>query len=216
LWTAIGKSIISDDAEKLGEEKQTVVKSVCVYCASSRQCDALYIDAARRLGQDLAHNGIRIVYGGGSTGLMGSLADGALAGGGAVIGVLPRFMYDVEWGHREITELRLVDDMHERKRLMLDGADGVVALPGGCGTLEELLEAITWKRLGLYTGPVVLVNMRGFFDSLIGLLERCVAERFMDPRHLTMWTVVSKVEDVLEALRTAPSWSRDARSFATL
>ena len=187
---------------------------VCVYCASSRKSDAAYYEAAASLGRSLAQRGIAIVYGGGAVGSMGALADAALAEGGKVIGVLPRFMYDLEWGHQRLTELRLVGDLHERKRLMIEEVDAIVALPGGSGTLEELMEAITWKRLGLHGHPIVLVNVRGFFDPLIALLERCIAERFMDQRHRAMWTVVGSADAVVEAIRKAPPWGPDARRFA--
>ena len=192
------------------------IRRVCVYCASSRQSDPAYTEAARRLGQALAASGIAIVYGGGSVGSMGALADGALAAGGTVIGVLPRFMYDLEGGHRGLTELRIVNDLHERKRLMIEEVDAVIALPGGSGTLEELLEAITWKRLGFYFNPIVLVNMGGFFDPLLAQLERCVAERFMDPRHRQMWIAVAEPDDVVKAIHAAPPWDRNARSFAAV
>ena len=145
---------------------------------------------------------------------MGALADAALAAGGKLIGILPKFMNDLEWGHKSLTELRLVDDMHHRKRMMIEESDAVVALPGGSGTFEELLEAITWKRLGLFVNPIVIVNVRGFYDPLRDLLERAIAERFMDVRHREMWTFVDRPEDVLPAIRTAPDWSADARSFA--
>ena len=187
---------------------------VCVYCASSRKSDAAYYEAAASLGRSLAQRGIAIVYGGGAVGSMGALADAALAEGGKVIGVLPRFMYDLEWGHQRLTELRLVGDLHERKRLMIAEVDAIVALPGGSGTLEELMEAITWKRLGLHGHPIVLVNVRGFFDPLIALLERCIAERFMDQRHRAMWTVVGSADEVVDAIRNAPPWGPDARRFA--
>jgi len=187
---------------------------VCVYCASSRRSDAAYFEAAASLGRSLAECGVTIVYGGGAVGSMGALADAALAAGGKVVGVLPRFMYDLEWGHPRLTELRLVGDLHERKRLMIEEVDAIVALPGGSGTLEELMEAITWKRLGLHGHPIVLVNVRGFFDPLIALLERCIAERFMDQRHRAMWTVVGSADAVVEAIRKAPPWGPDARRFA--
>ena len=191
-----------------------MIRTVCVYCASSERTDPLYHDAAARLGTALAAAGIGIVYGGGSLGSMGRLADAALRAGGNVTGVLPRFMDELEWGNRSLTELRVVADMHERKRVMLELSDAVVALPGGCGTLEELFEAITWKRLGLYFGPVVLVNVNGFYDSCLALLSRCVDERFMDEKHRAMWSVVPGPEAVVEALRAAPPWNREARSFA--
>src|SRR5260370_30316238 len=193
-----------------------MIQSVCVYCSSSNQAPAIYLDAAARLGRILAENGITIVYGGSSVGSMGRLAAAALEAGGKVIGVLPRFMDDLEWGHRALSELRIVDDMHERKRVMLELADAAIALPGGCGTLEELFEAITWKRLGLYFGPVVLVNVNGFFDPCIELLHRCVDECFMDEKHPAMWGVGADPEAVMETLREAPVWSRDARKFAAL
>lgn len=162
----------------------------------------------------LAENGITIVYGGGSVGSMGALADAALGAGGQLIGILPKFMNDLEWGHKSLTELRLVDDMHHRKRMMIEESDAIVALPGGSGTFEELLEAITWKRLGLVVSPIVIVNVRGFYDPLRELLDRAIAEKFMDERHRQMWTFVNSPEEVLAAIRAAPEWSAEARAFA--
>ena len=193
-----------------------MIQSVCVYCSSSNRAPAVYLDAAARLGRILAENGITIVYGGSSLGSMGRLAAAAMEAGGKVIGVLPRFMDELEWGHPALTEMRVVDDMHERKRVMLELSGAAIALPGGCGTLEELLEAVTWKRLGLYFGPVVLVNVNRFFDPCIELLNRCVDERFMDEKHRAMWSVAEDPESVIPTLRSAGEWSRDARSFAAL
>jgi uncharacterized protein (TIGR00730 family) len=193
-----------------------MIRSVCVYCASSGRSPEIYLDAAARLGRELAQAGMRIVYGGSSLGSMGRMAEAALAAGGHVTGVLPGFMDELEWGHRALTELRIVGDMHERKRTMLELADAVVALPGGCGTLEELFEAITWKRLGLFFGPVVLVNVNGFFDPCVALLERAVEEHFMDERHRAMWSVAADPESVVETLRAAPEWPREARRFAAI
>jgi hypothetical protein len=193
-----------------------MVQSVCVYCSSSNRSSPVYLEAAARLGRILAENGITIVYGGGSLGSMGRLAVAAMEGGGRVIGVLPRFMDELEWGNRQLSELRIVEDMHERKRVMLELSEAAIALPGGCGTLEELFEAITWKRLGLYFGPVVLVNVNGFFDPCIELLNRCVDERFMDEKHRAMWSVAAEPEDVIATLGSAGEWSRDARNFAAL
>ena len=123
-------------------------------------------------------------------------------------------MYDLEWGHPRLTELRLVGDLHERKRLMIEAVDAIVALPGGSGTLEELMEAITWKRLGLHGHPIVVVNLRGFFDPLVAQLERCIEERFMDTRHRAMWTVVDSAAAVVDAIHEAPPWGPEARRFA--
>jgi uncharacterized protein (TIGR00730 family) len=191
-------------------------RAVCVYCASSRSSHPDYRAAAHRLGAVLAGAGIGIVYGGGAAGSMGALADGALELGGRVVGILPRFMADLEWGHRGLTELELVEDLRVRKHLMLTRSDAAIALPGGSGTLEELLEAITLKRLGLYLNPIVLVNTRGFFAPLLALLESAVTERFMDRRHLDMWQVVAQPEEVPGALERAPAWAAEARSFAAV
>jgi uncharacterized protein (TIGR00730 family) len=189
-------------------------KSICVYCASSSACDPVYHDVARRLGGILAELGYSIIYGGGAVGSMGALADGAVARRGKIVGVLPKFMAELEWGHPGLTELRVVEDMRTRKHMMLTESDGVVALPGGSGTLEELLEALTLKRLGLYTNPIVLVNTRNYFDPLLAMLEHAVAERFMHPRHVGMWQIVAEPEDVPGAFANAPEWSTAAREFA--
>ena len=149
---------------------------VCVYCASSKQCDPAYLDAAERLGRHLARHQATLVYGGGGAGAMARLAEGALSAGGTAIGIIPRFMVELEWGHKQLTEMRIVEDMRERKHQMLEGADAVVALPGGCGTLEELFETMTLKRLGRYLGPIILVNTRGFYDRVVAALEHCIAE----------------------------------------
>jgi uncharacterized protein (TIGR00730 family) len=193
-----------------------VIENICVYCASSQRCDAVYHDAARRLGEVLAANGFTIVYGGGSRGSMGALADGALARGGKVVGIIPKFMQELEWGHPKLTELHIVEDMRVRKHLMLSQSHGLVVLPGGCGTFEELFEALTMKRLGLYVHPIVLVNTRDYFAPLISVLEHMVTEQFMGPRHLEMWQVVDATDDVPHALENAPPWSEAAREFAAL
>src|SRR5512143_1653812 len=189
-------------------------KSICVYCASSKACDPVYHDVARRLGGLLAAEGYAVIYGGGATGSMGALADGVVAAGGTITGVMPRFMLELEWAHRSLTELHVVEDMRIRKHMMLSDSCGLVTLPGGSGTLEELFEALTLKRLGLYTHPIVLVNTRNYFDPLLALLEHAVAERFMHPRHVAMWQVVAEPEDVPDAPANAPGWSPAAREFA--
>jgi uncharacterized protein (TIGR00730 family) len=187
---------------------------ICVYCASSKRCDPAYLDAAERLGRHLAQHQAMLVYGGGGAGAMARLADGALGAGGTAIGIIPRFMVELEWGHLQLTEMQVVDDMRERKHRMLQGADAVVALAGGCGTLEELFETITLKRLGLYLGPIVLVNTRGFYDHIIAALDHCIEEHFMDVRHREMWSLVNEPEQVLGAIQSAPAWSSENRNFA--
>jgi uncharacterized protein (TIGR00730 family) len=191
-------------------------RAVCVYCASSNSAHGGFRDAAFRLGAVLASEGLGLVYGGGARGSMGALADGALSKGGRVVGILPRFMADLEWGHPGLSELQLVEDMRTRKHLMLTRSQAAIALPGGCGTLEELLEAITLKRLGLYVNPIVLVNTRDFFEPFLQLMTRTIDERFMDARHAQMWEVVAQPEEVPDALRRARAWSSDAREFAAL
>ncbi len=194
----------------------TAERAVCVYCASSRSSHAQYRTAAFRLGEVLAAERLTVIYGGGAVGSMGALADGALGAGGRVVGILPRFMSDLEWGHKGLSELQLVEDMRTRKHLMLTLSQAAIALPGGSGTLEELLEAITLKRLGLYLNPIVLVNTRGFFAPLLSLLDHAVDEHFMDPRHRLMWQVVDSPEEVPAALAAAPGWSAESRSFAAV
>ena len=189
---------------------------ICVYCASSQSCDPEYHRVARRLGTLLAEHSWSIIYGGGGLGSMGALAEGALSAGGKVTGVIPDFMKQLEWAHSSLSELVVVDDMRTRKHLMLSDSDAVVALPGGSGTLEELFEALTLKRLGIYLKPIILVNTRGFFDPLIALLHRCIEERFMSPRHAAMWTVVGTPEEVIPAIRSADTWDEDARKFAAV
>ena len=189
---------------------------ICVYCASSDASDAAYRDVARRLGGILAASGYGVIYGGGATGSMGALADGVVAAGGTITGVMPRFMMELEWAHKSLTELRVVEDMRIRKHPMLSESHGLVTLPGGPGTLEELFEALTLKRLGLYSNPIVLVNTRNYFDPLLAMLEHAVAERFMHPRHVGMWQIVAEPEDVPDALANAPEWSAAARAFARM
>jgi len=196
--------------------EQPLGRAVCVYCASSHTAHPQYRESAFRLGAALAERSITVVYGGGGKGSMGALADGALSRRGRVIGILPRFMADLEWGHRGLSELKLVEDMRTRKHLMLTGAQAAVALPGGCGTLEELLEAITLKRLGLFLGPIVLVNTRDYFQPLLQMLSRAVDEHFMDARHPLMWQVVDQPEEVLDALDCAPVWTVEHRSLGTI
>ena len=192
------------------------MKRICVYCASSEQVAEQYLDAAHELGRILAGTGVTVVYGGGRLGLMGRLAEGSLAAEGKIIGVIPRFMQQLEWGHGGLTELHLVEDMRERKHRMLLDSDAVIALPGGCGTLEELLEAITLKRLGLYFNPIIIVNVAGFFDPLIAMLERCVCEGFMGPEHSRMWQLVASPGEAIAAIKSSRPWPENARDFAVV
>lgn len=189
---------------------------ICVYCASSQECDSHYHQVAFNLGKLLAEAGCSVVYGGGSAGSMGAVANGALSAGGEVIGILPKFMADLEWGHPGLTRLELVEDMRERKHRLLTGSDAVIALPGGCGTLEELFEALTLKRLGLYFNPIILLNTRGFYTPLQGFMEDVIDQRFMNTEHLAMWSLVDAAEDVLPRIKATPAWREDAREIAVV
>lgn len=192
------------------------MQTICVYCASSSQVREEYYSSAEKLGNLLAADGMCLVYGGGHRGLMGKIADTILAAGGKVTGIMPRFMTEVEWNHTGITEMILVDSMHERKEKMAAMADAVVALPGGCGTMEELLEVITWKRLGIFSKPIIICNTDGYFDPLIEMLNRSVDENFMREEHRTMWQVATTPEEVMYALHHPVKWDENARNFAAL
>ena len=190
------------------------IQRVTVYAASSQALSSNYISAAGRLGRTLGEAGHTIIYGGGGHGLMGAMADAALSAGAEVHGVIPEFLTAVEIGHQQLTSLRVVDTMHTRKAIMLDGSDAVIALPGGCGTFEELFEAMTLKRLGRFLGPIILVNTDGYYDGLLSFLNHSVDQRFMNPGHRLMWQSVDEPEDVLQALSDSPAWSADALSQA--
>lgn len=189
---------------------------ICVYCASSTKVNPVYFEAASKLGALLAHSGLQLVYGGGSVGLMGQIADSVLEAGGKVTGVIPGFMCEQEWDHKRLTELIITDTMHERKEKMAMMADAAVALPGGCGTLEELLEVITWKQLGIFVKPIIIVNIAGYFDPLIEMLHKAVDENFMRDIHKNIWQVVSRPEDVIPAIASAPHWDKSIRKLAAL
>jgi uncharacterized protein (TIGR00730 family) len=189
---------------------------ICVYAASSNQVASEFHEAAFQLGEAIAKAGHSIVYGGGSQGLMGALANGALKHQGKVIGILPKFMADLEWGHTGLTHLDLVEDMRERKHKLLTDSDAVIALPGGCGTLEELFEAITLKRLGIYFNPIVLLNTKHFYAPLQTFMQHVIDEKFMNTEHRAMWSLVDSVDEVLPKLLSTPKWREDARDYAVV
>lgn len=189
------------------------IKQVCVYCASSKFLDEKYYRSADEMGALLAQNDITLIYGGGSTGLMGRIADKVLALGGNAIGVIPEFMDAIELGHKGV-QLEVVPDMHTRKKRFFVDTDALVTLPGGCGTFEELLEALTWKRLGLLTCPIVIVNVDGYYQPLLDMLDRAVDEHFMNPKHREMWVTVDSADQVLEAIQKAPEWHADHFKYA--
>lgn len=173
---------------------------ICTFAASSNRIDEAYTAAAYELGQVMASHGWSCVNGSGGMGLMRAVSDGVLDGGGHVMGVIPKFMVDNGWGYDRVTEEIITADMHERKEMMNNLADAVIALPGGCGTLEELLEVITWRQLAIITKPIVLLNTNGFYDPLVQMLNRCVDEGFMKTTHCCLWTVAATPLEAVEAI----------------
>jgi len=176
------------------------VKTITVYAASSFKLDNEYLKVAREIGKLIAEKNITLVYSGGPNGLMGAAANAALDGGGNVTGVIPQFMIDRGWLNTRLTDLIVTDDMHSRKQIMADRSDGCVALPGGIGTLEELLEIITWRQLGLYNKPIVILNTNGFYDFLLAQLKKIEDENFMRHETGSIWSVATTPEEAVEQI----------------
>ena len=183
------------------EKKINNISSVCVYCASSTKIPPVYFDAAKELGRLLGERKLRVVNGAGNIGLMG---------------VIPHFMVEQDWYHKGLTELIEVETMHERKQLMANLSDAVIALPGGCGTLEELLEIITWKQLGLYLNPIVILNINHYYDPLLELLRNAMNENFMRPQHAKMWAVADTPEEAIRLIHAEPKWDASLRKIAAI
>jgi hypothetical protein len=179
-----------------------MTKRVCVFCGSADGTRPAYRAAAVELGRALAERGWVLVYGGGKVGLMGAVADAALKAGGQVIGVIPQALVEKEIGHGAVTELIITQTMHERKAIMADRSDGVVTLPGGFGTLDEVAEIITWAQLGYHRKPVILANIDGFFDPLIGLMDHMARQGFIKPAHIGIAVVRSDIPSVMHTLET--------------
>ena len=192
------------------------IKNVCVYSASSTKIAPVYFAAAEELGRLLAKRGINLINGAGSIGLMAATSNAALQAGGTVTGIIHRFMVEQGWHHSGLTRLVETETMHERKQLMAQMSDAVIALPGGCGTMEELLEIITWKQLGLFLNPIVVLNIDGFYDPLLEMLQRAIDGRFMRPEHRGIWQVATTPEEAVELLYTIPVWNREVRKFAAV
>jgi uncharacterized protein (TIGR00730 family) len=176
------------------------MRRVCVYAGSNPGSHPAYADAARALATTLAERGIGLVYGGGRVGLMGVLADTMLEAGGEAIGVMPQALIDREIGHRGLTELRVVDSMHERKAQMAELSDAFVAVPGGIGTLEELIEVYTWSQLGIHHKPCGVLNVRGYYDHLAAFLDHAVGEGFLRPQHRAVLSVASEAAELLDRM----------------
>lgn len=179
------------------------MKRVAVYCGSASPADPVYIEAARHVGRTLAERGIGLVYGGGKLGLMGAVADSALAAGGEVIGVIPELLVNAEVAHRGLTELHVVGTMHERKALFTDLADGFLNLPGGTGTMDELWEALSWAQLGYHKDPVGLLNIANYYDKLVEFWEHMGRVGFVRPQHQNMLIVDTSLEGLLDKMGAA-------------
>lgn len=177
------------------------MRSICVFCGSNTGKNGVYADAARDLANAIAGCGMKLVYGGGNIGLMGVLAEAALAAGGHVAGVTPRRLLEKEMVHTGLSELHVVDTMHERKALMAELSDGFIALPGGLGTYEEMFEALTWTQLGFHRKPCGLLNVAGFYDRLTGFLDHAVAERFLKVEHRAMLLVENDARALVARIR---------------
>ena len=192
------------------------IQSIAVYCASSNKLRPSFVEAAERLGSLIAAEGMRLVYGDGGIGLMAAVARGALSNGGEVIGVIPQFMVDQGWNNPSSTQTIVTQTMHERKATICDISDAMVALPGGIGTFEELLECLTWKQLGLHHNPVVILNTDGYYDRLLACLDLMVEEQMMRPIHKEMFVVVNQPEEVIPAIRNAKEWDPNTRRLAAI
>ena len=188
--------------------------NLCVYCGTGVGADPAYLAAAQAAGAYLAAQGIGVVYGGAKVGLMGAVADAALAGGGRVTGVMPRSLVEREIAHLGLSSMHVVESMHERKALMAELSDGFVALPGGPGTLDEIVEQWTWGLLGIHAKPSGFLNVNGYFDPLLEMVRRMAAEGFVEPRHADMLAFESSIEALVKRLRgyraPAPKWATAA------
>jgi hypothetical protein len=192
------------------------INAVCVYCGSNPGTDPAFVAAARSFGKILAENGVGLIFGGGSVGLMGELAGAVLENGGTATGIIPEFLTRLEQPRRLTQDLIVTRDMHERKRLMFERADGLVALPGGIGTLEELVEQLTWVQLGRHKKPVLIANINGYWDPLLALVAHMRAEKFVPPPMRVDFLVAKRAEEILPMLRAAASGVAESEKTMTV
>ena len=190
--------------------------TVCIFAASSSRINNEFALTAAKLGSFLAKSGHDVVFGGGGIGLMGKLADAVLSNGGKITGVIPAFMKEEGWGHKRLTKMIVTADMGERKKQMFALSDAVIALPGGVGTLEELTEAITLKQLSLFDGPIIILNTRGFYNSLTEFLDNMVENHFLRSEHKGIWEVVSTPEEAVAALKNKDRGNEEWRKIAKI
>lgn len=196
------------------DSHKNTLRRVAIFCASSHGIDDLYFSETRKLSLELVKNNIAINYGGGGKGLMGEIADTVLEHGGKIRGYIPVFMKEMEWAHPDVEDMVLVKDMHERKYRIQEDIDAIITLPGGVGTMDELMEFITLKQLGQFTKPIIILNTNGFYDPLLALLERMMKLKFMRDIHAGLWTVVNHPSEVIEAIQNANPWDSGAIKFA--
>ncbi len=183
-----------------------MLTTLCVFCASSSRIDKAYMDAARQLADVCIENHVHVLYGGGAVGLMGALSDRIVERKGKITGIIPDFMKSLEWAHEEVSEMIVVEDMRERKKRMIENVDAVIALPGGVGTLEELLEVITLKQLGRFHKPIVIINTNGFYNSLLKLFDEMIEKNFMHDLNRKIWTVIDHPGQLLPAVENSQQW----------
>ena len=192
------------------------VSSISVYCASSSKIDPVYMEEAYKVGQLLARVGITLINGAGNMGLMKASSDGCLEAGGRAVGIIPGFMIAEGWCHQGMSEIIETPDMHIRQQKMAEAGDAAIVLPGGCGSMAELFELITWKQLGLYLKPIVILNTKGYYDALLQQLEQAAEEQFMRKEHLQIWRVAQTAEEAVQLATSTPMWDTNVRRFAAV
>jgi len=192
------------------------ISKISVYCASSSKIESSYMAEARKVGRLLAQAGITLVNGAGNMGLMQASTDGCIEAGGKAIGIIPTFMVKEGWCHQGMTDIIETADMHVRQQKMSEMGDAAIVLPGGCGTLAELFELVTWKQLGLYLKPIVILNTNGYYDALLAQMERSADECFMRKEHLQIWRVAQTAEEAVQLATSTPLWDTNVRRFAAV
>ena len=192
------------------------VSSISVYCASSSKIDPVYMEEAYKVGQMLARAGITLINGAGNMGLMKASSDGCLEAGGRAVGIIPGFMIAEGWCHQGMSEIIETPDMHIRQQKMAEAGAAAIVLPGGCGSMAELFELITWKQLGLYLKPIVILNTKGYYDALLQQLEQAAEEQFMRKEHLQIWRVAQTAEEAVQLATSTPMWDTNVRRFAAV
>lgn len=192
------------------------IKRICVYCASSTQISEEYFKAAKEVGRLIALNGMELVNGAGNMGLMAASADGCMEAGGKAIGIIPTFMVRENWCHQGMTEIIETTDMHVRQEMMAEMSDAALVLPGGCGTFAELMELITWKQLGIYLKPIVILNTNGYFNPILEMLQKAADQNFMRQQHTGIWRVANTPAEAIEFIQNTPLWDTAVRRFAAL